>query len=52
MIYTQCVAVQNVTAVLRRVTIAIAPTAGVVVPPETVVVDRTKPRLPSTLNVN
>ncbi len=50
--YTRCVTVQDVSLRLKRVTVSITPTGPVVIPPETVVVDRNKPRLRSTLNSN
>lgn len=50
--YSKCVTVQNISLKLKRVTVVISPTGQLVVAPETVVVDRNKPRLPSPLNSN
>lgn len=50
--YDRCVTFVDLSSTLRRVTVVITPTGQLVVPPDTVVIDRTKPRLPSTLKVN
>lgn len=50
--YTRCTTVTDPNARLKRLTIVISPT-GVLSPrPDTVIVDRNKPRYRSTLNVN
>ena len=44
--YSRCVTVQNVTAKLKRITVVLTSSGNLVVQPETLVVDRTKPQLP------
>ena len=50
--YDRCTSVDDVSSTLKRVTVAISSTGPLVVLPDSVVVERTKPRLPSTLRVN
>ncbi len=50
--YDRCATIQNLSLKLRRVTVVISSTGALVARPETVVVDRNKPRLRSPLNVN
>ncbi len=50
--YDRCMSVYNVSATLKRATVAISPTGQLVVQPDSIVVERSKPRLPSTLRVN
>jgi type II secretory pathway pseudopilin PulG len=44
--YTRCVTVQNLAINLKRITVVLTSTGNLVAPPETLVVDRTKPQLP------
>lgn len=44
--YTRCLTVQNVTAKQKRITVVLTSTGNLVVAPDTLVVDRTKPQLP------
>ena len=50
--YDRCTSVDPVSSTLKRVTVAISPTGPLVVLADSVVVERTKPRLPSTLRVD
>ncbi len=52
LLYDRCVSVDSVSSTLKRVTVAISSTGPLMVLPDSVVVERTKPRLPSTLRVN
>jgi Tfp pilus assembly protein PilV len=49
--YTQCVANSDLSANLKRVTVVISPTGVVAALPDTVVIDRNKPRPASPLRV-
>jgi len=49
--YTRCMTVTVVTPKLTRVQVVLQPTGNLLAPPETLTVDRTRPQLPSTLNV-
>ena len=51
MAYTQCVANSDLSANLKRVTVVISPTGTMAALPDTVVVDRNKPRPASPLRV-
>ncbi|MFQ6047331.1 MAG: hypothetical protein ACE5PT_13415 [Gemmatimonadales bacterium] len=48
--YSRCVTVSNLSSTLRRITVAISPTGNLLVRPESVVIERNKPRKPSPLN--
>ncbi len=52
LLYDRCVTVYDVSSTRKRVTVAISSTGPLVVLPDSVVVERAKPRLPSTLRVN
>ncbi len=47
--YSRCVFVTHLSPAARRVTVVLTPTGALAGLPDTVVVDRTKPRLPSPL---
>jgi prepilin-type N-terminal cleavage/methylation domain-containing protein len=49
--YTRCFEVSNLSSSLRQVRVIIAPTASAVLPPETLLVQRTRPRQRSPLNL-
>lgn len=51
MTYTQCVANSDLSTNLKRVTVVISPTGVMVALPDTVVIDRNKPRPASPLRV-
>jgi hypothetical protein len=50
--YDRCVTVADVSARYKRVTVVIVPTDPVTLRPDTVVIDRTRPRTASVLNVS
>ena len=50
--YDRCVTVQNVSAKLRRVTVTITPTGGLIAAPDTVIISRVRPRALSALRAN
>ncbi len=50
LVYTRCSTVQSLSSSMRRVTVVIAPTGGLVAPPDTVVIDRNRPLPSSPLN--
>lgn len=50
LVYSRCVSVADLSPQLKRVTIAITPESGPVMKPDTVVVDRNRPRTRSTLS--
>ncbi|NIM49208.1 MAG: hypothetical protein GTN62_04610 [Gemmatimonadales bacterium] len=50
--YSKCVTVQTLSTNLKRVTVVISPTGSLVALPDTVEVDRNKPRLKSTLRAS
>lgn len=52
MAYTRCTTVQALTPRTRRITVVISPTGQIVAAPDTVVVERSRPRSPSPFDVN
>lgn len=50
--YSRCVTLQTVSSNLRRMTVAITSTGALQARPDTVIIDRNKPRSTSTLYVN
>jgi hypothetical protein len=48
--YTRCTTVTSVTARWKQIRVVVVPTGNLTAPPETLVVDRTKPRIPSPFN--
>lgn len=50
--YSRCVTLETPSSNLRRMTVAITPTGALQASPDTVVIDRNKPRSTSTLYVN
>lgn len=51
LVYTRCFEVSTITPSLRQVRVIIAPAAGSLLQPETLLVQRTRPRQRSPLNV-
>ena len=52
MVYARCTSVQTSTPRSKQITIVVSPTGALVAQPETVVVQRAKPRSPSPFNAN
>lgn len=52
MVYTRCTSVESPTPRSRRITVVISPTGPLVAAPDTVVVERSRPRSLSPFNVN
>jgi hypothetical protein len=52
MIYARCTSVQTPTPRSKQITVVISPTGALVAQPDTVVVQRAKPRSPSPFNEN
>ncbi len=50
LVYTRCVTLQTTSPQLRRMSVVITPTGPVVIKPDTVVIDRNRPRQRSTLS--
>lgn len=50
LVYSRCVSVADLSSRLKRVTVALTPESGPVMKPDTVVVDRNRPRERSTLS--